>query len=157
MYRAGFIEEVVEDNLSVDIDEQLSSILQKFPEEVETEQKEIIKGFPNALTYSKSLAEKLIKRHRRNLPVVIVRPSIIGPAAVEPHPGWLDGVTIGTEVFIAGGLGVLKDFFGPSESIVDQIPVDYVADLVIAASAVSINKDSLMVYNCSSGCRNPIT
>ena len=66
-------------------------------------------GFPNTYTYTKYLSECLLKRHRGSLPIVIIRPSIIGAAALEPFPGWVDAVTSGTAIFLVGGLGLLRE------------------------------------------------
>ena len=53
------------------------------------------KGFPDAYVYSKRMAEELL--HRMNIssdkapiPMVILRPSIIGASSTEPMPGWTD-------------------------------------------------------------------
>lgn len=42
---------------------------------------------PNTYTYTKRLAEVLVKREFGNLPSCIVRPSIVSPAYMEPLPG----------------------------------------------------------------------
>ena len=41
---------------------------------------------PNTYTFTKSLAEYIITRDAKELPVAIFRPSIIGAAVREPHP-----------------------------------------------------------------------
>jgi len=153
----GFIEEVVEDDESVDLDLYLQSILNMPDAEIEEKEKAIVGDFPNTYTLSKHVGERMIKRHRGDLPAVIVRPAIIGAAAEEPMPGWVDAVTAGTAIFLAGSLGVLKELHGNSDIIGDQIPVDYVADLIITASADSMNKNKLQVYHCGSSHRNPST
>lgn len=52
-------------------------------------QKEIMGYHPNTYTYTKRLAEILVRNHYENdkLPVCIVRPSIVGPSYSEPFPG----------------------------------------------------------------------
>ena len=39
---------------------------------------------PNTYTYTKALAENILLAERGNLPVAIVRPSIVGPTWKEP-------------------------------------------------------------------------
>jgi fatty acyl-CoA reductase len=54
-------------------------------------QKEILGIHPNTYTYTKRLAEILVRDEYNNssLPVCIVRPSIVCPAFQEPLPGWV--------------------------------------------------------------------
>lgn len=48
---------------------------------------EILEGRPNSYTFSKALAENLVEEIKENLPIVIVRPSIVTPSLQEPTPG----------------------------------------------------------------------
>jgi fatty acyl-CoA reductase len=49
--------------------------------------KTLIDPHPNTYTYTKRLAEILVQREFPNLPICIVRPSIVTPAYKEPLPG----------------------------------------------------------------------
>lgn len=53
-------------------------------------QKEILGVHPNTYTYTKRLAELLVRDQYDNLPICIVRPSLVLPALFEPIPGWVD-------------------------------------------------------------------
>lgn len=53
-------------------------------------QKEILGSQPNTYTYTKRLAEILLRNEYQHLPVCIVRPSIVSPAFREPLPGWVE-------------------------------------------------------------------
>jgi len=46
--------------------------------------------FPNTYCYSKRLTELLIDKERDDLPISIVRPSIVTPTIREPFGGWID-------------------------------------------------------------------
>ena len=48
-------------------------------------------GWPDAYAYSKALGERALLETRGDLPVTIVRPSIIESALAEPQPGWIRG------------------------------------------------------------------
>jgi alcohol-forming fatty acyl-CoA reductase len=63
-------------------------------------QKDILGVHPNTYTYTKRLAEILVRDefNKGTLPVCIVRPSIVGPAYQEPLPGWVDSLN-GTLIF----------------------------------------------------------
>lgn len=50
-------------------------------------QKETLGSQPNTYTYTKRLAEVLVRDHYDTLPVCVVRPSIVSPAFKEPMPG----------------------------------------------------------------------
>jgi glycerone phosphate O-acyltransferase/fatty acyl-CoA reductase len=40
--------------------------------------------------------------------VSIVRPSIIGAAFRDPCPGWIEGISGASAVFLLGGTGVIR-------------------------------------------------
>lgn len=46
----------------------------------------LIDGRPNTYTYTKALAENLLREEASDLPVAIIRPSIIGSTVSEPMP-----------------------------------------------------------------------
>lgn len=52
-------------------------------------QKSLLGSQPNTYTYTKRLAEILVREEYEKLPVCIVRPSIVSPAFKEPMPGWV--------------------------------------------------------------------
>ena len=68
-------------------------------------------------------------------PCRIVRPSIIESALAEPRPGWIRGFRMAEPVIICYARGLLKEFPGVPEGIVDVIPVDLVVAAVIDAAA----------------------
>jgi alcohol-forming fatty acyl-CoA reductase len=56
-------------------------------------QKTVLKTHPNTYTYTKRLAEIMIKDEYANgLPICIIRPSIVVPSFKEPIPGWVDSL-----------------------------------------------------------------
>lgn len=62
----------------------------------------LIKPHPNTYTYTKRLAEILVKNHYPDLPICVVRPSIVTPAYKDPLPGWVDSLN--------GPVRILKRF-----------------------------------------------
>lgn len=56
---------------------------------------------PNTYTYAKALAENLLVEEASNLPVIVVRPSIIGAVWRDGLPGWTDNVNGPTGIFVA--------------------------------------------------------
>uniref|UniRef100_I3PN85 Fatty acyl-CoA reductase n=1 Tax=Helicoverpa assulta TaxID=52344 RepID=I3PN85_HELAU len=123
----------------------------------EEETEKILNGRPNTYTFTKALTEHLVAENQAYVPTIIVRPSVVAAIKDEPIKGWLGnwyGAT-GLTVFTAKGLN--RVIYGHSSYIVDLIPVDYVANLVIAAGAKSSKSTELKVYNCCSSACNPIT
>lgn len=53
----------------------------------------------------------------------------------DPIKGWLENWYGGTGIMASTSKGMNRVFYGKSSNIVDFIPVDYVANLVIAAGA----------------------
>ena len=46
----------------------------------------------NEFTFTKSLAERFLRKERGHIPLVIVRLPLVTAAAYEPSPGWIDNV-----------------------------------------------------------------
>ena len=92
-------------------------------------------GWPDAYAYTKALGERALVESRGDVPVSIVRPSIIESALLEPKPGWIRGFRMAEPVIISYARGLLKEFPGVPEGIVDVIPVDLVVGAVCAVAA----------------------
>ena len=89
-------------------------------------QKEVLGLHPNTYTYTKRLAEILVRDeyNKGSLPVCIVRPSIVCPSYVEPIPGWVDSLNGPPGILIAGGKGALRCLMLNTKSNFEAIPVD---------------------------------
>lgn len=61
---------------------------------MEAMQKQVLGSQPNTYTYTKRLSEILVRDEYKNLPICIVRPSIVTPTFREPMPGWVCGYLI---------------------------------------------------------------
>ncbi|KAK9126672.1 hypothetical protein Scep_015518 [Stephania cephalantha] len=49
-------------------------------------------GWPNTYVFTKALGEMLIGDNKENIPIAIIRPTIITSTYKEPFPGWVDGI-----------------------------------------------------------------
>ncbi|MCY4176623.1 MAG: HAD-IB family hydrolase [Acidimicrobiaceae bacterium] len=92
-------------------------------------------GFPDAYAFTKALGERALTETRGGVAVSIVRPSIIESALAEPFPGWIRGFRMAEPVIAAYARGLLKEFPGVPEGIIDVIPVDLVVATVLAVAA----------------------
>ncbi|XP_052228168.1 fatty acyl-CoA reductase 1-like isoform X2 [Dreissena polymorpha] len=120
---------------------------------------QIIGSRPNTYTYTKSVAEFLIKEEAGSLPVAIFRPSIVGATYVEPVRGWVDNVNGPTGLLAAIGKGVLRIMKGDFNATADIIPADFATNMLLAVGwYTAVHKPkSLMVFNCTSGGLNRFT
>uniref|UniRef100_A0A0K0DP35 Fatty acyl-CoA reductase n=1 Tax=Angiostrongylus cantonensis TaxID=6313 RepID=A0A0K0DP35_ANGCA len=113
---------------------------------------------PNTYTLTKALAETQLVEDAKHLPVIIIRPSIVGAMWKDPLPGWTDNINGPTGIFAAVGKGVLTNMCGSISSKADIIPVDIVANMIIVAAAHRATNvyDDIPVMHCASGDLNPL-
>ncbi|MFV0318125.1 MAG: HAD-IB family phosphatase [Microthrixaceae bacterium] len=100
-------------------------------------------GWPDAYALTKALGEVALTETIRELhtgdgitpTLSIVRPSIIESALSEPAPGWIRGFRMAEPIILSYARGLLREFPGVPEGIVDVIPVDLVVSAILAAAA----------------------
>jgi HAD superfamily hydrolase (TIGR01490 family) len=112
-------------------------------------------GWPDAYAYTKALGERALLDSRGDLPLTIVRPSIIESSLAEPVPGWIRGFRMADPVIISYAKGLLKEFPGVPEGVIDVIPVDLVVSSILGVAARG-PLDQPDVFHSSSGARNPL-
>jgi 1-acyl-sn-glycerol-3-phosphate acyltransferase len=89
---------------------------------------------PNTYTLTKCMAEHLLAERRGDVPLRLVRPSIIAASLRRPFEGWLDSAA-GFSVFaMMIGSGRMRTVMARRRSRLDLVPVDAVADRVIATA-----------------------
>ena len=115
-------------------------------------------GWPDVYTFTKAMGERAVEElaAEANLPLSIVRPSIIESALLHPYPGWIDGFKMADPIIRAYGLGQIPEFPGIPEGIIDLIPVDFVVNAILAVAANPPEPGEALHYNVSSGSRNPV-
>jgi fatty acyl-CoA reductase len=112
-------------------------------------------GWPDAYAFTKALGEQALTDSKGNVPVSIVRPSIIESAWAEPRPGWIRGFRMAEPVIISYARGLLKEFPGVPEGTVDVIPVDIVVAAIIAVAAAG-PENAPPITQVASGGINPL-
>ena len=111
-------------------------------------------GWPDAYAYTKALGEQALMETKGNVPVNIVRPSIIESALAEPRPGWIRGFRMAEPVILSYARGLLSQFPGVPEGTVDVIPVDIVVAAIIAVAATG--PSAPRITQVASGGVNPL-
>jgi alcohol-forming fatty acyl-CoA reductase len=84
-------------------------------------------GHPNTYTLTKSLAEHLLLERRGEVPLAIIRPSIISASWQHPFPGWIDSTSGFASFVVLIGMGHLRAVAGLPGTRLDLVPVDEVA------------------------------
>jgi len=112
-------------------------------------------GWPDVYTYSKALGETALAELHGEIPISIVRPSIIESAWADPSPGWIRGFRMAEPLIVSFAKGELNTFPGYPEGIIDVIPVDMVAAAITAVAAKG-PEDEPEVFQVASGSTNPL-
>ncbi|KAF9375280.1 cyclin-dependent kinase inhibitor far1 [Podila verticillata] len=112
---------------------------------IEYERNVVLKVFPNTYLASKSLAEHLIMSWSRlmDLPVAIVRPSIISPSLSEPVPGWVEGMGGCNAVSVLSALGIVQEWIGFEKLVVDLVPVDLALTIQSPMTTIYVRLSSI--------------
>jgi HAD superfamily hydrolase (TIGR01490 family) len=115
-------------------------------------------GWPDVYTLTKALGERVAEQlwAGRGRPLSVVRPAIVESALRHPYPGWIDGFKMADPLIIAFARGVLREFPGLPDSVLDMIPVDLVVNAILAAAARPPTAAPAYLH-VSSGASNPLT
>ncbi|KAJ8749974.1 hypothetical protein K2173_013889 [Erythroxylum novogranatense] len=113
-------------------------------------------GWPNTYVFTKAMGEMLVGQLKEDMPVVVIRPTIITSTYREPFPGWIEGVRTIDSLAVAYGKGRLTCFLGDLNAIVDVIPADMVVNSMIVAMVAHANQPSYAIYQVGSSVRNPV-
>lgn len=90
-------------------------------------------GHPNTYTLSKCLAEHQLAARRGDVPLVLLRPSIVSATWREPFPGWIDSRAAFAAFVMLIGSGQLRAVAARRDTCVDLVPCDAVARLALDA------------------------
>jgi fatty acyl-CoA reductase len=113
-------------------------------------------GWPDAYPFTKAMGERvLVQQWAGTVPITFVRPSIIESALEEPRPGWIRGFRMAEPIIISYARGLLREFPGVPEGIIDVIPVDLVVAAILGVAAHGPDPVGPSVYHVASGVRNP--
>ncbi|KAH9326767.1 hypothetical protein KI387_006945, partial [Taxus chinensis] len=114
-------------------------------------------GWQDSYCLTKAMGEMLLVNDRpADLPVVILRPSIIESTFSSPFPGWIEGHRMLDPIISHYGKGQLSGLFADPDTIIDLVPVDMVVNATLAAVAKHAGKPGIHVYHVASSVANPI-
>jgi alcohol-forming fatty acyl-CoA reductase len=121
---------------------------------------------PNSYTYTKALSEQICEDYKNQIPISIVRPSIVTGSEKEPITGWCDNFNGPVGLLTACGIGIMRTMYASNKALLNCVAVDVVAKTLIVAawkcamdngkidsakeSNEILNDRQLSVYNCAS-------
>ncbi|XP_065865472.1 alcohol-forming fatty acyl-CoA reductase-like [Euphorbia lathyris] len=114
-------------------------------------------GWPNTYVFTKAMGEMCLLHLKGNLPLVIIRPTMITSTYKEPFSGWIEGVRTVDSVIAGYGKGKIPNFVASPQSLIDVIPSDMVVNCIILAMVSrGRNHSSEIIYQIGSSTRNPM-
>ena len=112
-------------------------------------------GWPNTYTFTKSLGESMLARNSRELPIAIVRPSIVESSERSPFIGWNEGInTSGPLSYLLGTN--FRQLPSNERKCLDVIPVDMVCRGMTLIAAAVINRRHARLYQLATSAINPV-
>ncbi|KAJ4964408.1 hypothetical protein NE237_024347 [Protea cynaroides] len=113
-------------------------------------------GWANTYVFTKAIGEMLLGHLRGDLPVVILRPTIITSTYKEPFPGWIEGFRTIDSLIVSYGKGKLNHFLADPEAPLDVVPADMVVNAMLASMAAHCCQRSEFIYHVSTSTSNPM-
>jgi len=114
-------------------------------------------GWPNTYVFTKAMGEMLVDRFSSELPVAVVRPSMVSSIYHDPLPGWIEGTRTIDTLIAAYAKQTIPRFIGDGDVILDVIPGDMVVNAMVVAMAVHWNKKGQIVIHVTSSLQNPLS
>ncbi|KAM7341395.1 fatty acyl-CoA reductase wat-like isoform 2-T4 [Cochliomyia hominivorax] len=123
--------------------------------------------YPNTYTFTKAVAEDVVKQCGTNLPVGIFRPGIVISTYRDPVCGWIDNFYGPTGAIAGAGTGVIRTLRCDPSAVANMVPVDLCVNSIIAASWEIAEKNNnigeatdekdMPVYNFCTSKNNQLT
>jgi len=111
-------------------------------------------GWPNTYTFTKSLGESILARRGRDLPVAVVRPSIVESSSESPFSGWNEGInTSGPLSYLLGTN--FRQLPSNAKKCLDIIPVDMVCHGMTLIAAALVERKHARLYQLATSGINP--
>ncbi|CAI5517001.1 unnamed protein product [Closterium sp. Naga37s-1] len=116
-------------------------------------------GWQDTYVFTKAMAEMVLTRGHKDLPLAIVRPSIVESCLNEPMAGWMEGMRMADPILLAYGKGQMAGFLANPDGVLDMVPCDKVinAVLAIATHTASLGYGTpVSVYHVATSVANPL-
>lgn len=114
-------------------------------------------GWHDIYSYTKALGEMVLARRRGCVPAAIIRPTIVESSLRDPSPGWLENLNVGDPLWVEFGRGRMWDFPLAVDAVLDMVPVDFVANALLAVLPRLGQSAEISYFTVGSGAVNPLT
>jgi thioester reductase-like protein len=112
-------------------------------------------GWPNTYTFTKSLGESVLATSGNDLPIAIVRPSIVESSERSPFSGWNEGInTSGPLSYLLGTN--FRQLPTNARKCLDVIPVDMVCRGMSLIAVAVIARCNARMYQLATSAVNPV-
>jgi thioester reductase-like protein len=112
-------------------------------------------GWPNTYTFTKSLGESILAKQGRDLPIAVVRPSIVESSERTPFTGWNEGInTSGPLSYLLGTN--FRQLPSNERKCLDVIPVDMVTRGMTLIAAALLLRQNARLYQLATSAINPV-
>jgi thioester reductase-like protein/phosphoserine phosphatase len=112
-------------------------------------------GWPNTYTFTKSLGESMLAQRGRDLPIAIIRPSIVESSTRTPFSGWNEGInTSGPLSYLLGTN--FRQLPSNERKCLDVIPVDMVTRGMTLIAAALVQRKNARLYQLATSAINPV-
>lgn len=112
-------------------------------------------GWPNTYTFTKSLGESILAQQGRDLPIAIIRPSIVESSERTPFTGWNEGInTSGPLSYLLGT--TFRQLPSNERKCLDVIPVDMVTRGMTLIAAALVQRKHARLYQLATSAINPV-
>jgi len=112
-------------------------------------------GWPNTYTFTKSLGESILAEQGHDLPIAIVRPSIVESSERSPFTGWNEGInTSGPLSYLLGT--TFRQLPSNERKCLDVIPVDMVTRGMTLIAAALVQRKHARLYQLATSAINPV-
>ncbi|KAK4481747.1 hypothetical protein RD792_012657 [Penstemon davidsonii] len=115
-------------------------------------------GWQDTYVFTKAMGEMMIDNLKGDIPVVVIRPSVIESTYKEPFPGWMEGNRMMDPIILHYGKGHLTGFLVDPNGVLDVVPADMVVNATLAAMAKhgAAGKPETNIYQVASSVVNPL-
>lgn len=111
-------------------------------------------GWPNSYVFTKSMGESLLARHGGDVPIAIVRPSIVESSHATPFPGWNEGINTSAPLSYLLGT-TFRQLPANERKCLDVIPVDLVCRGLTLIAAALVERCHQLLYQLATSVSNP--
>ncbi|MFQ5599724.1 MAG: SDR family oxidoreductase [Candidatus Krumholzibacteriia bacterium] len=111
-------------------------------------------GWPNTYAFTKSLGESQIERLGADLPLAIVRPSIVESSLEHPFVGWNEGINTSAPLSYLLGT-TFRQLPANERKCLDIIPVDLVSRGMTLVVAALVERCHARLYQMATSVSNP--